>query len=249
MARVVLPAPQSTTTFGTKLSTKIGTFVKGTFIQSAPRYIEFGTSNPASNMAEGPYLRIYPASQIDNGVGAWAQPGTQNISWDKAGAQVFVDIAVSDGVNGQNDGSGFYYELDANQGAIYLPFDCSVELCTYRPGMYVYDVISYQDAQFPANFVREYRQTRTFKGNATRTIWVPYGAYEWQMSSVVQIAANQPQWGLEDSPGALAVSADTCVAGYGQFRRAIPNARKVDVTPGPSTGAAYQPCMTFFIKF
>lgn len=251
--RLSLTFPTSATPNGTKRETKVGTFSKGTFISLVQRYVEFSLAapaNPSLDVPEGPYLRIYPASMLDNGVGAWAQPGLQNISWDKAGVQTFLSIDTTLGADGQNDGSGFYYEVDAAQGAIYLPFDCSVSLVSYRNGAFIYDLIAYQDAQFPANFAREYRQTRTFKGNSTRSIWVPAGAKRWQWGSQTQLVAGgaTPVWDFEDAPGALSQSADSSFI-YNQIAKPVPHARKAEVTPGAATGANYQPSLVFWIEF
>jgi len=202
----------------------VGSFKAGTVIQLFCRYAEFvsnGTTNPNNLATEGPYLRIYPAAPPAQVSSPMTRAG-EGLTFRKAGVETAIDIPQDEG----NDGSGVYWEIDAKgQKPVFLPFDCSLVLATEKAGFFVFDYVSWHEPDY--NGDRWYPQTRILRngiypaGGVSRTLWVPRGASEYELTGYID-ATNLVHPQQEDSVAAVSDFYDW----YGYATAVIGNSAK-----------------------
>lgn len=188
---------------GNPATVSIGTFQAGTVLALGCRYSEFvnnATTNPNNDASEGPYLRIYPA--MGNGPLASAMPGnSESVTFRKGAVETAIPIPQDEA----NDGSGFYFEIDAiAQKPVYLPFPCSVVLATQKAGCWIFDWTVWEEKHYSGS--RVYQQSRVLRngtypaGIVSRTLWVPRGATDYRLLGF-EDSANLVHLQAEDSVG------------------------------------------------
>lgn len=180
----VAPAAYGT---GTGTRQRVGAYPAGSVLYLRPRFAEAfinGTTAPAAQQWEGPYLRIYPQYQdTDLGTGM-RQTGTTNETYAFNGGGGTASPLREDQM---------YFEIDAiGSTPIYLPFACHVELYTDLSGVWLFDVWAWLDAEYRRSTelgVRGYPQTRmAARGQATRSLEVPLGCREFSWAGALNVA-------------------------------------------------------------
>lgn len=164
------------------------------------------TSTPLGNpIVEGPYLRIHPMTGLTdvpdqiNTFDMRKQVRPLRFSGVRAG-----EVFSSEGgaITIPQAYGDWYYEINANGPSVYLPFDASVELVAPASGVWVYDLITYDDP-FPSQEAQRYhRLTRNIYNENTRVLIVPTGCYAWEVTG--PIGASTFSIGLEDTSKAAA---------------------------------------------
>lgn len=174
-----LPAARSTGEDGTRQS--IGSRCAGTRVLLRCRHAEFYVQAPYVDPAvtynfEGPYLRIYPDFGPQTG---------QQVLAGFGGAQTFSraigGTVTSSLLNPSSDTP--YYEVDANNCSIYLPWNCTLELYSDYAGIWLYDLYDVGiDPLINTVTNANLTQTRVVKGGNERTVAVPMGAHSVQLA-------------------------------------------------------------------
>ena len=177
----------------------LGRFKAGQRIVLRPRYVEFylnATTIPgAGAFAEGPYLRITPETHIKNVPDTLDPCGVKPLKKSVFGGEVISGEAGPISIIAQSSFNEFFYEVDAIGNNVRVPFDCSVDLVTASAGMYVFDLVVYQDeSPVPAQRQSNLTLTRSIPANTTRELYVPVGATEWCMSGNLAGGANLYLW-------------------------------------------------------
>lgn len=201
------------------------------------------TATPAGfTVIEGPYLRIHPMTGMTD-----VPDQINTFDMRKQVRPLKASVVRDDEVISSEGGAvtipqkygDWYYEINANGPSIYLPFDASIELAAPASGVWVYDLITYDDP-FPSQEAQRYhRLTRNFYNEVTRVLTVPVGCYAWEVTGAP--GASTFQISPEDAGKAAAGgnSLYPVVPVQGQIL-SIGNARTLTVVQVGALPAAFQ---------
>lgn len=184
---VANPVPTDQAVIGKQgVQTGIGTYLAGTRVLLRCRTAQFyinATTCPGGGAfhynLEGPYLRIYPAASFNGEKDAILR---RNRGAERYSTSAGIIHADDGNMNPQGD--EFYYEVDAANCSVYLPFDCSLALYTDFSGIWLYDLYTMgrgwsEDVNNVPN--TNLTQTRNVGGGNTRYVPVPVGAHSAQI--------------------------------------------------------------------
>lgn len=218
----------------------IGNYCKGQRLLLRCRFADVYTEGAAfapdtKYNFEGPYLRIRPTQNTLN------PPSQVRAVSAEAGNATYSNTVGANTTLPDPNGE-LFYEVDAHNCSLYLPFAASLSLYTDFAGQWVFDVWQLEDwEERPDPFVNtltnaNLKQTRNVMGgNGVRKLVVPVGAHAVQFAGDNTTSSTID---LSDTSKTVGVNSDflqNCAPGqvtWPYAPGALGNARVIRATPG-----------------
>lgn len=189
----------------------LGNFKAGQRVTLRTRHAQFylnATTIPgAGNFVEGPYLRITPESSIKNIPDTLAACGVRQLKKSAFKGETLTGEGGNQALI-QTYGE-VYYEVDANNASILMPFDGTIDLVSASAGFWVFDMLVYQDPGGVNTRQSDLRLTRSIPANTTRDLYFPIGAQDYQFSGNLAGGFNCYVW--QEDTGKLVLGYNTSI--------------------------------------